>query len=506
MIVIARTAKRYKNENHIFQENKSNIPSYSVGIYSRISVEKVYEKSESIEHQIEIIKQFILENNENPKKEMELFIYDIYIDSGTSGTSFERNAFEKMIQDVKEQKVNCIIVKDLSRFGRNYLETGNFIEKILPCLGCRFIAIADHFDSMSEQANEHKFIMNIKNLVNDMYTKDISQKVSASKKTSAKNGSYIGGFAPYGYEIVSVQGIRKLQINTECAQIVQDIFTLYANESSIREIVLELYAKKIHSINDYKKYGHVSCENTEILNQWSEASISRILQNTNYLGNPHPAIISRELFEKAQNRKNQKKSENKLSKQFKDTENIYRNILYCGCCKKIMHSSCYQSKTKEKRSYAYYCPRAYLIDERKCEKNYIREESLTVFILNQKIVVNHLTMLKKIENEKEMQTYLMEEKKVSREINHRKKQSALMYKKYKEDMISDEEYHIFQQKKKEQDFHAKIKQENLLQKIKEIKNSQKLILTRQLIESSIEHIYIFPDGNIDIIYKLNNKG
>lgn len=354
---MARTAKRYMTEEA--EQAARERSRFSVGIYSRLSVDHHDRKAESIENQIDIIKDYISENNTNPDREMDFVIYDTYIDRGISGTSFKRNGFERLMQDVRERNVNCIIVKDLSRFGRDYLETGNLIEKILPFLGCRFISVADNFDSMAEHVNDNKLAMNIKNLVNDMYAKDISKRVTLARKMSAESGSFIGSFAPYGYEVVAIEGIRKLQLNEECARIVRYIFDLYAKGSRIKDIITRLYEDKVHRISDYKKYGHVYCEAGEILNQWSESSISGILENTNYLGNlqqcksqsrlyegrkgisyaeekdwitvnyAHQPIVSEELFERVQVRKNGGKSDNKVLCKNKDTEKIYRNILYC---------------------------------------------------------------------------------------------------------------------------------------------------------------------------------
>lgn len=153
---MARTKKRYLEMPVETEAMEVLIVKYSVGIYSRLSVDHDDRKSESIENQIEIIRQYITTQNTNPKKKQKFEIYDIYIDRGISGTSFERAGFDRLMDDVRNHNVNCIIVKDLSRFGRDYLETGNYIEKILPFLGVRFIAVTDGFDSMSENVSEKK--------------------------------------------------------------------------------------------------------------------------------------------------------------------------------------------------------------------------------------------------------------------------------------------------------------------------------------------------------------
>lgn len=554
---MARTAKRYKSIND--KSRSTERVSLSVGIYSRLSVDNNERKSESIENQIDIINQFIFRNNSNSDREVNFVVYDTYIDKGISGTSFERTGFERLMQDVRRRNVNCIIVKDLSRFGRDYLETGNLIEKILPFLGCRFIAVTDHFDSMAANVNESKLAMNIKNLVNDMYAKDISKRVAISRKMSAENGSYVGSFAPYGYDVISVQGVRKLQVNEECAKVVRNIFTLYSQGNTIKDIIVRLYEAKVHTIKDYKKYGHVCSVDGEELHQWSESSISGILKNTNYLGdlqqcksksrlcegqkgisyteekdwvtvhNTHQAIVSAEVFEKAQARRKKNKAEVKFQYKNKNTENIYRNILYCSCCGKAMHATYYQSRISDERRYAYYCRGAYRIDEDKCEKNYIREEQINSLVLEQlrrilneqQIKVKDLTKLNMAEYESRIGGYVLEEKKICEETDYIKKQAGIMYGQYKEGMITREEYDAYKQQKREQENYSEKRLQEIRRKIKKARSraeeENKFLrsllkvdkchgLNIQLVESLVERINVFPDGVIEITYKFSDGG
>lgn len=298
------------------EAGKSSIQHYSVGIYCRLSVDIYGLKKESIKNQIDIIERFICENNMKQDRKMELTIYDTYIDSGISGMGFQRKGFERLMQDVSEHRVSCIIVKDLSRIGRNYLETGNLIENILPLSGCRFIAVCDNFDSMSADVNERRLVMNIKNLVNEMYARDIAKRVCTARRTAARNGSFTGGAAPYGYEVARINQMRRLEVNEECAVVVRKIFNLYAQGEKISAIIMSLYADKVHKISDYKKYGHVYCRADEILHRWRESSVLGILCNTSYLGElrqcrktgeivvkqTHEAIVEEELFRKVQQR------------------------------------------------------------------------------------------------------------------------------------------------------------------------------------------------------------
>lgn len=188
---MARTSKKNK-ENAGFIANAKPLKMYSVGIYVRLSVDASERKNESIETQIEIAKAFI-------SRQKDMVIFDCYTDIGKTGTNFEREGFERMMRDVRMRKIDCIIVKDLSRFGRNHIETGNYIEKIFPFMGVRFIAVTDNFDSMNISGQNETLGVNLKNLVNEMYAKDIAIKVKSSRQAKWEQGSYTGGVAPYGY-------------------------------------------------------------------------------------------------------------------------------------------------------------------------------------------------------------------------------------------------------------------------------------------------------------------
>ena len=381
---MARTAKRYLEIQKNCEAN-SGVSQYRVGIYSRLSVDNSDRKAESIENQIEVIKQYIEKNNSNRDKEMQLNIHDIYVDKGVSGTSFKRDGFERLMDDVRHHIVDCIIVKDLSRFGRDYLETGNYIEKILPFLGVRFIAVTDSFDSMAKDAANGKLAMNIKNLVNDMYAKDISKRVAIARKMSAEKGSFIGSFAPYGYSVENTNGHRLLVIDDVPAKVVRFIFESFAEGKTAKEISAMLYEQGIHRISDYNAFGHVFRESEESLFQWNTAVLIGLVQNTSYVGD---LIQGKRKSKLLSGKKGVRKAhddelivvKDMKTRQALDFENVFRNVVFCGKCGKKLKSSYYQSRITDERNYGYYCKGAYYVDERKCEKNYIKEFQLVSYV------------------------------------------------------------------------------------------------------------------------------
>ena len=148
-----------------------------------------------------------------------------YVDDGYSGTTFERPAFKKMIQDIDDKKIDCIIVKDLSRLGRNYIETGRYLEKIFPILGVRFIAINDNYDSFDQNNGADNIVIPFKNLINDAYCRDISIKIRSQMEIKMKKGDFVHGFATYGYK-KDPKNKNKLIVDEEAAQVVRRIYQM----------------------------------------------------------------------------------------------------------------------------------------------------------------------------------------------------------------------------------------------------------------------------------------
>ena len=173
-------------------------------------------ESDSVMNQRRLLYEFI-------QRKEELELADTYIDDGWSGTNFKRPSFGQMIQDIEEGKIDCVIVKDLSRFGRDYLETGAYLERYFPKKNVRFISIIDGIDSEKKQ---YDLMMPIKNLLNEQYARDISKKVHAAMRTKQEAGQFIGAFASYGYQ-KSPKDKNQLVIDPYAAEIVRKIFDMY---------------------------------------------------------------------------------------------------------------------------------------------------------------------------------------------------------------------------------------------------------------------------------------
>ncbi len=251
---------------------------YIAGIYARLSQERkeaYRDKSNSLEMQEELC---IKAANEKDIK-----ILRVYKDYEYSGTNFKRPAFIEMMEDIRTGRINCIIVKDMSRFGREYLEIANYIEKVFPFLGVRFISVNDNLDTKDGMKSDQSYEIAIKNIFNDLYAKDISKKIKASKEIKMKQGSFIGAMAPYGYKVDKIDGKRVLVMDEKAADVVRLIFYMASQGKSNMQIAREL-TKTYTTPDEYKRTGKIF-KDKEDTKQWDISYISKMLSDEVYIGN-----------------------------------------------------------------------------------------------------------------------------------------------------------------------------------------------------------------------------
>lgn len=313
------TRKKYGRQVEPETEKKK---LYQVGIYARLSVKKEGKKVESIDTQIAICKEYISEHTD-------MVLADTYVDMGKSGMHFCRKGFEQMMKDIGEGRMNCIIAKDLSRIGRNRVEMGYYMENFFMEHQIRVIAVTDYFDSLLWREQEE--ILPLKNLVNEMYAKDISRKVASAKKIKWEQGEYTGGIPPYGYQLIKTGEKRKLEIEEETAEVVKKIYQWYLEGRSISEIVTVLEQERVSTPHRFRKRENTGEEEKIPVKRWSVSEVKHILTNPVYLGcmvkretkgmqckfcreeelesfgclmqkNTHPPIVSKDVFFRAANR------------------------------------------------------------------------------------------------------------------------------------------------------------------------------------------------------------
>lgn len=397
---MARTKRKI---NPLVQEAEVSAPAakiYKTAAYVRLSVEDSGKPgADTIEGQKALLTSFI-----EDKPDMELTA--LFCDNGRTGTDFDRPQFEKMMEEVRKGRVNCIVVKDLSRFGRNYKETGNYLERIFPFLGVRFIAVNDSFDTLIAERTQDGYIVPLKNLINEVYSKDISKKIDAALSVKQRNGEFIGAWAPYGYR-KDPDDKHHLVVNEETAPTVRQIFKWRSEGVSVVQIGRRLNDAGILSPSAYLyETGEVKTEKYKGV-PWHTQILKSILAHPVYIGhmvqgrkkqsfyegkrqtyvdeanwiivrNTHEPIIDEETFEAVQKIARQRKKEynERLGKfsHLEQTENILQGLVWCPCCKRPLVR--YKNVSHGKKLwYTYICP-GHADDPARCSFVSIREDEL----------------------------------------------------------------------------------------------------------------------------------
>ena len=346
--------------------------SFLAAVYLRLSKDDGDKmESDSIRNQRSLIRDFA-------KQHSEITLVKEYVDDGFSGTNFERPDFQKMMEDARNHKINCIIVKDLSRLGRNYIETGRYLEKIFPVLGIRFIAVNDHYDSADTTNDSDQIIVPFKNLVNDAYCRDISIKIRSQLDIKRKKGLFIGNYAGYGY-FKDPEDKNHLVIDEYAAEIVRMIFNMKIDGYSAKNIAARLNEMGVLIPAEYKRacgFNYSSGFMAGKKPKWDVSSVLRILKNELYTGTmvqgktrkinykvnvrqkiepenwirvegTHEPIVSREIFECVQ------KLMELDTRTSPEEESIYvfSGLLRCGDCGQNMVR---RTATKKGKKYYYY--------------------------------------------------------------------------------------------------------------------------------------------------------
>ena len=250
---------------------------YRAAGYARLSVEDSGKPgAAAIESQKKLIMDFI-------QKAPDLEFVSLFSDNGETGTDFRRPGFESMMESVRRGEINCVVVKDLSRFGRNYKETGNYLERIFPVLGVRFVAITDCFDTLTAEQGSAGCLIPLKNLINEAYSRDISGKTSSALRTKQQIGEYIGTWAPYGYR-KSGGDKHRLVPDPDTAPVVRRIFRLRLENYSYQSIAMTLNAEGLPSPAKHLAETGLCKNEVYAHSLWKSATVKNILERQVYLG------------------------------------------------------------------------------------------------------------------------------------------------------------------------------------------------------------------------------
>lgn len=374
---------------------------YHAGAYIRLSVEDSGKPgTDTVENQKELVKGYI-----EGQPDMEFF--GLYCDNGQTGTDFERPEFERLMQDVKAGTIDCIVVKDLSRFGRNYRETGNYLERIFPFLEIRFVAVSDQFDTLHAERGSDGYLIPLKNIINEAYSKDISKKSGSALAVKQRKGEFIGTWAAYGYKKCA-DNPHRIEPDEETAPIVKKMFAWRLSGMGYRKITRNLNEQDVPCPSRYHYLkGDTACERYANA-VWKQDVVKNILTNKVYLGhmiqgkkrasfyegkpqqrlpesewiivrNTHEPLIDINTFCTVQELAAQAKKDyrERLGKYDKlgKTQNILKRLVYCADCKRPLVR--YKSVTCKgtKVTYFYICP-THAQNPETCPRKYLLETEL----------------------------------------------------------------------------------------------------------------------------------
>ena len=546
---MARKSKYSSNENI---ENKK---LWSVAEYIRLSQEdsdngNEKQESNSVTSQKTILNEYIEEHDD-------LIVYDTYIDDGFTGTDFNRPSFQRLLEDMRNGNINCVIVKDLSRLGRNYIEVGNYIEQVFPLFNIRFIAINDGVDSFKNPASTNTILVPFKNLINDEYARDTSIKIKSSLEGKKKKGEFIGAFPSYGY-IKDPKNKNKLVIDEVAAEIVRKIYNWHVNEGlgkvSICHRLNDMGVlnptghKKLELGQNYNNYGIKDDTYT-----WIPSTIRNILNNEVYLGhtvqgkrrvksykvhkvelvpkeewvrveNTHEPIIDKETFEKAQDLN---KKDMKVSQKTGELS-IWAGVLKCKDCGRAMNKK--SSTNKRGNTYEYYICSTYRKKSNNlCTKHTIKAEKLEKAVL--KAINLHIDLLidteeiikqinessfQNVKNEKIENMIIAKQNDISKISNFKR----TLYEDWKNEDITREEYLEYKHKyendierlklnierlenEKKKYENQKVSSNEWIEKFKRQKNITEL--SRDIIMELIECIYVHENEKITIKFKFEDE-
>lgn len=531
-------------------------------IYARLSIENRGQSKDKdvIRNQIEICKAYV---DENP-----LFdLVETYIENGKTGTTFNRPEFNRLMQDIKTGRIRCLIVRDLSRFGRDYIETGTYLERIFPNIGLRFISIKERYDSFTVDSTNEALMIPLQNMINALYSKDISRKVSSALRTQMEDGTMKKYNPPYGY--MWNEDRTQLIIDEETAPFVKLMFKWKLEGVPVDVICERLDDMKAPSAR-FRKYqnGVISSEKDKCnyTVNWVKSTVTRILQNPCYVGdlvhgrtesaiykgvknrsvydeeqwiiypNTHPAIISREDFEKVKKMLSFTSSERQ--RKLKESEkmrakliDLFEGKIICADCGRKMYfnrqkASHSGSKVQNDNWRGTYRCASYVIrtvpncKARNMQQVHLNEKVLSAIQTQVKVALDYeklLLKLKDSEGEKNIRDKQNASiSSLNLKLNGVQKKRTRLYEDFSESILTEEEY-TFAKSSYDDDFarlnlmieEAVIRRTNFndamssnnkwIQLMKSVSKAKKL--TQALVDESIEQVLVHEGGDVELIMK-----
>lgn len=517
---------------------------FPTAIYVRLSVENSGKDDDgaAIENQIAVCKEYV---SECP----DLQLVKVYRDNGWTGTVMKRPAFDEMMEEVKRGRIRAIVVRDLSRFGRNYIETGTYLERIFPRLDVRFISVKERFDTFRMDGSSESLMIPLQNLINDLYSKDISRKVEAALHTQMAEGTYAWRQIPYGYRWNEEH--TNIVPDEVKAPIVRQIFEWTVQGMSHRAV-----AEKLEAINAPKYYER----NDGKKHYWSRSTVYGILINPAYIGtrisgqyhtalykgiklekvpedkwfvreHAHEAIIPEELFyavEKMRQENTQKRqsSMKKTEEARAEIIDLFEKKIVCGDCGYRMYFHRTRIASKSRRWYAeYYCSSSQVRRHLGCSSHRLTQEELNEKVFEAikvhiGIALDYERLIGKLKESKKadiMQKGLDGDIRIkSAKLKELQEKRTRLYEDYAAGILSGEEY-VYAKEAYEEEYETLGRELELLRMkrlefmeaispenrwvrfMKDLQGSQKL--TKELADAVVEQVRVYDQGIVEIIMK-----
>lgn len=524
---------------------------YRAGLYARISVETERKReADTIGNQLQLLKDYVSEHSD-------LTVFDIYSDDDISGTDFVRPEFSRMMNDLRDGKIDCIIVKDLSRLGRNYLESGEYIEMVFPFFRCRFISVTDRFDTKYQQAD---ISVQLKNMANEMYAKDISRKICSTMRTIQDQGKFAGSRAPYGYRLDPADK-HHLIIDEETAPIVKQLFELLAEGNTVHFVATTMNANGIPSPGRLLYERGIASTDHFKNSKWYMQTVRRILQDEIYLGwmvsgkfrstyhstgkkgsqpvpreewivtkGTHEPIVTEELFNKVQEyfvRMKEEHGQTAVYNSKSKKASIFKGHLRCGECGQAMFLR--NKHSHGKVTAWYYCALHENYNSSYCVKKAVKRQdvediALKLIRMQIKLFTDAREMIialnKKESSKTKHRIYSDQIRNVKKQIEKYMSLKASLYEDFANGVLSQGDYismgQEYAQKADElRIFLAELEKEaqkysqtyamngSWAQIIEQYQNAE--TLTEEMIDAFIDEMILYNNGHVEVKFRFKDE-
>ena len=499
--------------------------TWNAAAYVRLSTDDRRKKGDSLATQRHIIENFV-------SSVPDIRIVDIYSDNNATGTNFERPGFQKMLTDAENGRINCIIVKDLSRFGRNAIDAGFYLEKYLPSLNVRFIAVTDDYDSLTDNSG---IILPLKNVIAESYALDISRKCRTVQQQHIKDGLYVGRSAPFGY-MVSPENCHKLVINPETAPIVRMMFDLYSQGTTLGQLTRYLNENALITPSK-SKFGDK--ESQFVSKYWKLNTVRDMLDNSVYAGDmvqgksrkvngrtvripksdwicvrdTHEAIVGREQFDTVRVMLVQAAANRR--EPVRSTRNILRRKIFCGKCGRPMHRH-----SVSDGGYSYRCTTKWDVHKEACVVVSCREEAVIAEILallhkHSEALLGHFIQAGNAPENSSVK----EIRELNTQIDKNERMVKSLYESMVSGLIDADEFVAMKSdyaarndvltSRLDEIFNERHKTDAMAKDCRELEEAVRTVLadnalTEDMIDRLVESIYVFPDKDLKIRFRFSD--